>query len=147
MKTLFSSSSASVLEAIQHVVGPSSQAHPISLHEPYFHGTQAWAYVKDCIDTGWVSTAGSWVSRFEKELCIITGASHAEVVNNGTVALRLALHLVGVGHGDEVLMPPLSFVATANRCPLRRGPTFRGCREEFFRSVPYRFGCAFVCHR
>lgn len=104
----------SVLEAIQHVVGSSSKEHPISLHEPDFSGTQAWSYVKDCLDTGWVSTAGSWVNRFEQHLCSITGAEHAVVVSNGTVALRLALHLVGVGHGDEVLLPPLSFVATAN---------------------------------
>ena len=104
----------SVLDAIQQVVGPSSKEHPIGLHEPDFSGTQAWAYVKDCLDSGWVSTAGSWVSRFEQQLCTITGASHAVAVSNGTVALRLALHLVGVGPGDEVLLPPLSFVATAN---------------------------------
>jgi len=104
----------SVLDAIQQVVGPSSREHPIGLHEPDFSGTQAWVYVKDCLDTGWVSTAGSWVSRFEQQLCALTGASHAVAVSNGTVALRLALHLVGVGPGDEVLLPPLSFVATAN---------------------------------
>lgn len=104
----------SVLEAIQAVVGSSSKEHPIGLHEPVFRGTQAWAYVKDCLDTGWVSTAGTWVSRFEQELCTFTGARHAVAVTNGTVALRLALHLVGVGPGDEVLLPPLTFVATAN---------------------------------
>lgn len=114
MRAALSPNVESILEAIQHVVGPSSKEHPISLHEPNFSGTQAWAYVKDCLDTGWVSTAGSWVSRFEEELCTITGASHSVVVSNGTVALRLALHLVGVAHGDEVLIPPLSFVATAN---------------------------------
>lgn len=104
----------SVLEAIQLVVGFTSKELPIGLHEPDFRGTQAWAYVKDCLDTGWVSTAGSWVSRFEHQLCAITGASHAVAVTNGTDALRLALHLVGVGPGEEVLLPPLSFVATAN---------------------------------
>ena len=103
-----------ILDAIVNVLGPSSKSSPIGLHEPDFRGTQAWAYVKDCLDTGWVSTAGSWVSRFEKELCSFTSAEHAVVVSNGTVALRLALHLVGVSHGDEVLLPPLSFVATAN---------------------------------
>ena len=51
---------------------------------------------------------------FEQELCSLTGANYAVAVSNGTTALRLALHLVGVGHGDEVLLPPLSFVATAN---------------------------------
>ena len=104
----------SVLERIHSVVGPSSMDQPITLHEPDFSGTQAWTFVKDCLDTGWVSSAGSWVSRFEKELSTITGAKHAVAVNNGTVALRLALHLVGVGPNDEVLLPPLSFVATAN---------------------------------
>ena len=104
----------SVLEAIQQVVGSCSQEHQIVLHEPDFSGTKAWAYVKDCLDTGWVSTAGSWVKRFEHQLCDITGARHAIAVSNGTVALRLALHLVGVGPGDEVLIPPLSFVATSN---------------------------------
>ena len=104
----------SVLNVIQHVVGIPTEDQPIVLHEPDFSGTRAWDYVKDCIDSGWVSTTGSWVSRFENELASVTGASHAVAVTNGTVALRLALHLVGVGPGDEVLLPPLSFVATAN---------------------------------
>jgi perosamine synthetase len=114
MKAHVRPNAVAVVEAIQRVVGHSSIENPISLHEPDFSGTQAWTYVKDCLDTGWVSTAGSWVSRFEKKLCSITGAEHAVVVSSGTNALRLALHLVGVGHGDEVLLPPLSFVATAN---------------------------------
>ena len=101
-------------ERIQQVVGPSSPGQPVALHEPDFRGTEAWAYVKDCLDTGWVSTAGQWVSRFEQELAAATGASYAVAVTNGTVALRLALHLVGVRPGDEVFLPPLSFVATAN---------------------------------
>ena len=104
-----------LLEAIQQVVGHNSSPDlPIALHEPDFSGTEAWSYVKDCLDTGWVSTAGQWVSRFEKELASATGAEHAVAVTNGTVALRLALQLVGVESGDEVLLPPLSFVATAN---------------------------------
>ena len=114
MSVALSPNVESVLERIQQVVGFSSKTHPISLHEPDFRGTKAWSYVKDCLDSGWVSSAGGWVSQFEKELCAITGADHAVAVNNGTIALRLALHLVGVGPGDEVLLPPLSFVATAN---------------------------------
>lgn len=105
---------AHLVEIIHQVVGPSSIEQPIVLHEPDFRGTQAWAYVKDCLDTGWVSTAGHWVNRFEQALVAATGAQHAVAVTNGTVALRLALSLVGVGAGDEVLIPPLSFVATAN---------------------------------
>ena len=109
-----SSSISSILQSIQKVVGLSSPGQPIALHEPDFVGTEAWAYVKDCLDTGWVSTAGRWVSRFEQDLASVTGAAHVVAVTNGTVALRLALHLVGVEPGDEVLLPPLSFVATAN---------------------------------
>ena len=107
-------STMEILEAIRHVVGPSSTKEPIPLHEPDFRGTSALAYVTDCLDTGWVSTAGQWVTRFEQELVSATGAAYAVALTNGTVALRLALHLVGVGLGDEVLLPPLSFVATAN---------------------------------
>ena len=103
-----------ILEAIQKVVGPCNPSYPVALHEPDFNGTRAWTYVKECLDTGWVSTAGKWVRRFEQDLESFTGASHAVAVVNGTVALRLSLHLVGVCPGDEVLIPPLSFVATAN---------------------------------
>lgn len=104
-----------ILQALQQVCGSVSPGRqPIALHEPDFRGTQAWTYVRDCLDTGWVSTAGQWVSRFEQELCVRTGAEHVVAVTNGTVALRLALQLVGVAAGDEVLLPPLSFVATAN---------------------------------
>jgi len=105
-----------ILQALRRVCGSgtATPGQPIALHEPDFSGTQAWAYVRDCLDSGWVSTAGKWVSGFEQELCARTGAEHAVAVTNGTVALRLALHLVGVSVGDEVLLPPLSFVATAN---------------------------------
>ena len=107
-------STSSTLRSIQQVVGTSSPSQPVALHEPDFQGTEAWTYVKDCLDTGWVSTAGKWVNRFEQELAAVTGASHVVAVTNGTIALRLALHLVGVESGDEVFIPPLSFVATAN---------------------------------
>jgi len=108
------SQAQAILQALQQVCGGATPGQPVALHEPDFSGTQAWAYVRDCLDSGWVSTAGHWVSRFEQELCARTGATHAVAVTNGTVALRLALHLVGVAAGDEVLLPPLSFVATAN---------------------------------
>ena len=76
-----------------------------NLHEPTFQGTNAWNYTKDCIDTGWVSSAGKWVSRFEDEVSKYTNARYAIAVTNGTVAFRLALHLVNVKAGDEVLVP------------------------------------------
>ena len=69
---------------------------------------------EDCIDTGWVSSVGSYVDRFERDLAEFTGAMCAVAVVNGTAALQIALKLAGVENGDEVLIPALTFVATAN---------------------------------
>src|SRR5262245_32502057 len=85
----------------------------LSLHEPEFAGRE-WEYVKDCIDTGWVSSAGAYVDRFERDLVDYTGAGSAVAIVNGTAALHLALVLSGVQAGDEVIIPALTFVATAN---------------------------------
>lgn len=84
-----------------------------SLHEPDFSGNE-WSYVKECIDTGWVSSVGKFVDRFEQQLAEITGVKRAVAVVNGTAALHVALQLVGVKHGDEVVVPTLTFIATAN---------------------------------
>ena len=111
------------LEAIQQVVGPSSLIGLLPCTS-LTSGREAWTYVKDCLDTGWVSTAGQWVSRFEQELSLVTGAAHAVAVTNGTVALRLAL--VGVKPGDEVLLPPELCGLTMLWRTLRRYP-LRGC--------------------
>ncbi len=86
---------------------------PISLHEPYFAGQEA-EYLKDCLDSGYVSSVGAYVNRFEEELCRFTGAKYAAAVVNGTAALQICLQLSGVRQGDEVLTPALTFVATAN---------------------------------
>lgn len=85
----------------------------IPLHEPAFGGRE-WDYVKECLDTGWVSSVGKFVDRFEADLAAFTGAAAAVAVVNGTAALHICLRLVGVEPGDEVLIPALTFVATAN---------------------------------
>ncbi|OZC03434.1 LegC family aminotransferase [Rubricoccus marinus] len=100
-----------VLETLQGVLGSPEAFVP--LHEPRFAGNE-WEYVKECIDTGWVSSAGKYVDRFEQMLAEVTGARRAVAVVNGTAALHVALRLVGVERGDEVLIPALTFVATAN---------------------------------
>jgi perosamine synthetase len=71
-------------------------------------------YVLDCVDSGWISSLGRYVPRFEEELARFCEARHAVATANGTVALHLALAVLGVGPGDEVLVPDLTFVATAN---------------------------------
>lgn len=102
---------SAALDAVRSVLGPTESM--IALHEPEFAG-QEWTYVKDCIDTGWVSSVGAYVDRFERDLRAITGASHAVATSNGTAALHICLLLAGVEAGDEVLMPALTFIATAN---------------------------------
>jgi len=87
------------------------------LHEPVFAGNER-EYVIDCIETGYVSSVGTFVTRFEEELAYYVGASHAVAVVNGTSALHLALVAVGVKPGDEVIVPALSFVATASAVAL-----------------------------
>lgn len=82
------------------------------LHEPFFKGRE-WDYVRECIDTNWVSTAGKFVERFEEGLVAVTGANRAVAVNSGTAALQLALQVCGVKQGDEVVVPSLTFAATA----------------------------------
>lgn len=100
-----------VLAAVRRVLGPS--AEKLALHEPQFAGRE-WEYVKDCIDTGWVSSVGAYVDRFERDLAAYTGVSHAVATSNGTAALHMCLLLAGVQAGDEVLLPTLTFIATAN---------------------------------
>jgi perosamine synthetase len=85
----------------------------IALHEPLFNGNE-WIYVKDCLDTGWVSSVGKYVERFEQQLEDYTGAHYAVAVVNGTAALYICLQITGVSAEDEVMMPALTFVATAN---------------------------------
>lgn len=100
-----------VLEVLRSVLA--GQATPISLHEPRFDGREL-EYVSDCVTSGWVSSVGAYVDRFERDLAAFTGARHAVAAVNGTAALHMCLLLAGVQPGDEVLVPALSFVATAN---------------------------------
>jgi len=86
---------------------------PRTLHQPLFRGNE-WKYLKDCLDTGWVSSVGSYVDRIEQMLAEYTGAKRVVAVVNGTAALFIAMKLAGVEPGDEVLIPALTFVATAN---------------------------------
>ncbi len=100
-----------MLAAMEQAIGPASEL--VLLHRPYLP-PRAWEYVKDCLDTGWVSSAGAYVTRFESELAKLTGCARAVATVNGTAALQVCLHLAGVGRDDEVIAPSLTFVATAN---------------------------------
>ena len=98
-----------IVEAIREVVGPGQ----VALHEPRFDGNE-WLYLKECLDSNYVSSVGEFVDQFEQSLVNYTGAKYAISVVNGTAALQIALKLAGVNSGEEVLLPALTFVATAN---------------------------------
>lgn len=101
---------ATFVAAIREVVGSTAQ---VPLHVPDI-GQAEREFVTDCLDSTFVSSVGPYVTRFEQEIASITGVKHAIAVSNGTSALHVALVLAGVGVGDEVIVPALSFVATAN---------------------------------
>jgi perosamine synthetase len=71
-------------------------------------------YVLDAVRSGWISSLGKYVTRFEAEFAEFCGVAHGVSVANGTVALHLPLHALGIGPGDEVIVPALTFVASAN---------------------------------
>ena len=99
----------SVVTAVSSVTGDL----PVGLHEPIFAGNEQ-KYVRDCIDSTYVSSVGKYVSKFEEDLARYVGVKHAVAMVNGTSALHLGLLISGVQEGDEVLIPSLTFVATAN---------------------------------
>lgn len=72
------------------------------------------AYVTDCVETSWVSSVGAYIERFEREFAAYCGTRFAVATNNGTTALHLALAALGVGPGDEVVVPALTYIASAN---------------------------------
>lgn len=124
-----------VVERIKNVTGNQKR---VALHEPCFQGNE-WKYVKDCLDTGWVSSAGKYVDRFEKALTGYTGSKYAVAVVNGTAALHTALKLAGVEAGDEVMVPALTFVATANAVSYCGGiPHFVDSEEKTLGLDPYK---------
>lgn len=84
-----------------------------ALHEPTFIGNEL-KYASECITTGWVSSAGKFVNQIELQLAEYVGTKRAVAVVNGTAALQIALVAAGLKAGDEVLVPSLTFVATAN---------------------------------
>lgn len=77
-------------------------------------GGNVWKYVKDCLDTGWVSSVGAYVDQFENMTAEFTGTKYAVATSSGTTALHIALLLAGVDRNDYVIAPNITFVATCN---------------------------------
>ena len=89
------------------------ETNPVPLSEPYLAGNE-WAYIKEALESNWVSSGGPFVDRFERELATSVGAGFAVATVNGTAALHVSLLLCGIGPGDEVVISDLTFIAAAN---------------------------------
>lgn len=98
---------------ILHEPGAPSGNGTIPLSVPVLQGNE-WNYIKECLDTGWVSSVGSYVDRFERDLAAFVGTKHAVACVNGTAAIHVALLVAGIGQDDEVLVSTLTFIAPVN---------------------------------
>lgn len=93
-------------------------------------GGKERTYVLDCLDSTWISSSGKYIEQFEEGFATFCGVRHALSCTNGTAALHLALMAIGIGPGDEVIVPTLTYVATANAV------TYCGARPIFVDSEP-----------
>jgi perosamine synthetase len=102
----------------------------IPLSEPLISGNE-WEYIKECLDTGWVSTAGAYVTRFEGIIASYIGTKYAVATVNGTSALHVSLIACGVQPDDEVLVPTLTFISPVNVIRYCNAyPVFMDCNER-----------------
>ena len=98
---------------MQSEPGVPSREGTVPLSVPEIGGNE-WKYIKECLDTNWVSSAGSFVDRFENSLAEFVGPKFSVATINGTAALHIALLIAGVKPDDEVLVPALTFIAPVN---------------------------------
>jgi len=92
---------------------PAVIAPRIPVYRPDLSGNER-RYVLECLDSSWISSLGEFIQRFEAAIAAETGAKHAIAVSNGTVALHVALHCLGVGPGDEVIVPTFTYISSVN---------------------------------
>jgi perosamine synthetase len=117
--------------------GPAAAGY-IPLCVPEIRGNE-WNYVRECLDTGWVSSAGRFVERFEGAVAKAVGAQHAVATVNGTSALHVGLLLAGVEPDDEVLVSTLTFIAPVNAIRyVGAWPVFVDARESDWQMDPNR---------
>ncbi len=103
--------------------------YKIPVYQPSLLGNEK-KYVNDCLDSNWISSKGKYVSLFEKEFANYINIQHATGVCNGTVALHLALVALGIGVGDEVIVPTLTYIASVNAI------AYTGATPVFVDSLP-----------
>ena len=103
----------SIAKKIISVIRSIAGNNDLYLHEPLFFGNE-WSYLKNCLDTTYVSSVGKYVNEFEEKISDFTGSKFVVAVVNGTSALHIGLKLCGVVPKDEVLVPSFTFVGTVN---------------------------------
>ncbi|MFM6218863.1 MAG: DegT/DnrJ/EryC1/StrS family aminotransferase, partial [Dolichospermum sp.] len=103
--------------------------YKIPVYQPSLVGNEK-KYVNDCLDSNWISSKGKYVQLFEKEFASYVKVNYATGVCNGTVALHLALLALGIGQGDEVIVPTLTYIASVNTI------TYTGATPVFVDSLP-----------
>lgn len=119
-------------KSTQFEPGAPTSDETIPICVPEIRGNE-WKYVKECLDTNWVSSVGPFVDRFEKELAEYVGAEHAVATVNGTAALHIALLVAGVQPDDEVLVSTLTFIAPANAiCYVGAWPVFIDAEPDYW---------------
>ncbi len=123
---------------------PTGDMIPLSV--PTLRGNE-WRYIKECLDTGWVSSVGAFVERFERMVADYVGATHAVATVNGTAALHIALLLAGVQPDDEVLVSSLTFIAPVNAIRyVGAWPVFIDAEPDSWQMDPQRVA-AFLTQR
>lgn len=100
----------------------------IPVYQPMLKGNER-KYVIDCIESNWISSKGKYISQFEEKFSEFTGINYSLSVPNGTIALHLALLSLGIGKGDEVIVPTLTYIASVNAI------TYTGARPVFVDSL------------
>jgi perosamine synthetase len=102
----------------------------IPVYRPDLSGNER-RYVIECVDSSWISSIGAFIDRFEKAVAEVVGARHAIAVCNGTVALHVALHCLGLGPGDEVIVPTFTYISSVNTiAQTGASPVFADCQTK-----------------
>ena len=102
----------------------------IPVARPVLHGNER-KYLMEAFDSTWISSTGKFITRLETEFAEYCGVEYALTCSNGTTALHLALLALDIGFGDEIIVPTLTFVSTANAVHYCGAtPVFIDCRED-----------------
>lgn len=126
------------LQSTQFEPGASASEGMIPLCVPEIRGNE-WKYIKECLDTNWVSSVGAFVDRFERELAEYVGAKYAVATCNGTAALHIALLVTGVQPDDEVLVSTITFISSANAIRYASAwPVFIDAEPDYWQMDPQK---------